>query len=124
MKAETEQYYLPKTPKKIADTFVVLRQPKPDRDKDYSALFDSVMSAVCSQLKEHAPDAFNIVWTSSLFPERISQNVLRLVEQEVIIQIEKDRERVKLNAKIKVISEYEIIVDPESIDNTPINLEL
>jgi len=122
MKAETEQYYLPKTPKKIADTFVVLRQPKPDRDKDYSALFDSVMSAVCNQLKEHAPDAFNIVWTSSLFPERISQNVLRLVEQEVRIQIEKDREMVKDAVHESGLYHNHIGLD-KIYKNTPINLD-
>ena len=37
--------------------------------------------------------------------------------------IEKDRERVKLNAKTKVISEYEVIVDTKSIDETPITLD-
>lgn len=117
MKAEIEQYYLPKTPKKIADTFVVLRQQNPARDHEYSPLFDSIMTAISDQLKEHAPEAFNMVWTSSLFPERISQNVLRLVEQEVRIQIEKDRER--------VMSEIPFIMHDtrKIIKNTPINLD-
>ena len=38
-------------------------------------------------------------------------------------QIEKDRERVKLNVKTKVLSDYEIIIDLKSIDNTPIILD-
>jgi hypothetical protein len=39
------------------------------------------------------------------------------------IQIEKDRERVKANAKTKVISEFEVIVDLKSIDEIPIILD-
>lgn len=50
-------------------------------------------------------------------------DVCTLLKEYARIQIEKDRERVKLNAKTKAISEYEVIVDLPSIDNTPINLD-
>lgn len=53
----------------------------------------------------------------------LSAKYLKEEKEYARIQIGKDRVRVKLNAKIKVISEYEIIVDPKSIDNTPINLD-
>ena len=50
-------------------------------------------------------------------------SVLDSIEEHAKDQIEKDRERVKLNAKTKVLSEYEVIVDTKSIDNTPIILD-
>lgn len=54
------------------------------------------------------------------------KDLVTLLNEYARIQIDKDRERVKLNARVKMISypigDY-VIVDPESIDNTPINLD-
>lgn len=62
--------------------YISIRQPETSRDKDCSPLFDAAMCAVADRLKEFTDrETFNKVWTSSLFPERISKQFLRLAEQ-------------------------------------------
>jgi hypothetical protein len=57
--------------------------------------------------------------------ERAREPLLKQAHIKAYAQamIEKDRDRVKLNAKTKVISEFEVIVDLKSIDETPIRLD-
>ena len=75
------QIFKPFTPDNISDKFCKL--PENDRN-DYSALFDGMMNNVCLLLKEHCDkEAFDKVWTCSLFPERISQAALRLFEEHL-----------------------------------------
>jgi hypothetical protein len=65
-------------------------------------------------------------WEQLMYKISSSSQVIyfkEAIEEYTRIQIEKDRERVKANAKTKVISEFEVIVDLKSIDETPIILD-
>jgi len=78
--SEGDVKFKPFTPDVISKDFVL---KCPDRD-EYSGLFDAIMSNVNIQLKALvAKDVFDKVWTCSLFPERISQAVLRLFEHHL-----------------------------------------
>lgn len=68
-------------PKLLAE-YKGLREPDERRDKNFSPLQDGIMSAICRNLKNHTDaEAFDKAWTSSLFPERATKEILRLVEQ-------------------------------------------
>ena len=72
----------PKSSKIELSSYDRLRKPDSTRDENYSPLFDSIMGAVCDTLKTHTdPEIFQKAWTSSMFPERISKRILRLVEE-------------------------------------------
>lgn len=75
----------PKSPEWLFSQYTGLRPADKERDPKYSALHDSIMSAIASNLKEYAPDAFDKVWSRSLFPERLTKEILRLCEQQISI---------------------------------------
>ncbi len=77
-------YFEPKSPKFLLDEYKELRDPEPERDKDYSPLHDAIISAISKNIKEYCPDAYDQAWTSSLFPERLTDEILRLVEKQII----------------------------------------
>ena len=82
-------------------------------ENDYKKQIRELQSALATERHK------NSAMAKGLIPKEYLHEYTR-------IQIEKDRERVKLNARVKMMS-YPIgdhvIVDPESIDNTPINLD-
>ena len=47
----------------ILNDFRALRDPKPDRDPKYSALFDCLMSNIARQLTIHCKDSFGLLGT-------------------------------------------------------------
>ena len=72
----------PKSPKELIDKYNGLREKNEDRDDRYSPLHDGIMNAVAVNLREHCDsDVYYKAYTSSLFPERLAKEVLRLVEQ-------------------------------------------
>ncbi len=51
------------------------------RDSKCSPLHDCIMDAICERLKEYGDrETFNKLWTSSLFPERLTKQLLRITE--------------------------------------------
>jgi hypothetical protein len=73
----------PKSPDFISSKYKGLRSPDNNRDKTYSPLHDSIMDAISENLQEHASESFSKVWSSSMFPERLTKEILRLVEDQI-----------------------------------------
>lgn len=76
-------YFAPKSPEWLLKTYKGLRESDEKRDLDYSPLHDSIMNAICENLREYCPEAFTNAWSASLFPERLTKEILRLVEQQI-----------------------------------------
>jgi len=77
-------YFAPISSDWLIEKYEGLREPDEKRDKEYSPLHDSIMSAISSNLKEYAPNSFSEAWTGSMFPERLTKEILRLVEQQFL----------------------------------------
>jgi hypothetical protein len=75
--------FMPKSPDFISSKYKGLRSPDNNRDKTYSPLHDSIMDAISENLQEHASESFSKVWSSSMFPERLTKEILRLVEDQI-----------------------------------------
>lgn len=78
-------YFKPESPDCLLKKYQAIRMPDPFRDADYSPVQDAIMGAICRNLEEYAPEAFERAWTSSLFPERLTKEVLRLFEKQLEI---------------------------------------
>lgn len=78
-------FFLPHSPQFLLDKYEGLRDADKERDKAYSPLHDGILSAIAENLKEYCPKAFTAAWTSSMFPERLTKEILRLVEQQIIV---------------------------------------
>ena len=76
-------HFAPASSEKLMSNYKGLRNVNEKRDNKYSPLYDSIMSAIYSNLKEYNPDELGAVWTSSIFPERLTKEILRLVEQQI-----------------------------------------
>jgi len=76
-------HFAPISPDWLLSQYKGLREVDEKRDKEYSPLHDSIMSAISANLKEHNPNDFGAVWTSSMFPERLTKEILRLVELQM-----------------------------------------
>ena len=75
--------FMPKSPDFISSKYKGLRSPDNNRDKTYSPLHDSIMDAISENLQEHASESFSKVWSSSMFAERLTKEILRLVEDQI-----------------------------------------
>lgn len=65
------------------EKYIPIRNPEPSRDKDFSPVFDCIMCAIADRLKEFTDrETFEKVWTQSLFPERLSKQILRIIEEQ------------------------------------------
>jgi hypothetical protein len=74
-----QQIFKPFTPEVTCNKFAKLADYNRE---DYHPLFDAMMSNVAKLLKEHCDaEVFFKVWSSSMFPERVSQSALRLFEE-------------------------------------------
>ena len=72
----------PKSSKFELERYRAIRESDPIRDKDYSPIHDACLNAICETLKEFTDkETFDKVWTSSLFPERLTKRFLRLHEE-------------------------------------------
>ena len=76
-------HFPPSSPEGLLKTYKGLREPNELRDLEYSPLHDSIMEAISSNLKEHSKGTFDQIWTSSLFPERVTKEILRLFEMQL-----------------------------------------
>ena len=77
-------YFKPISADFLLENYEDLRPRDDKRDGEYCPIHDSIMRAISKNLKEHNPDQFNEVWTGSLFPERLTKEVLRLFEAWII----------------------------------------
>ena len=69
-------------PEEILTSYKKMRAANPERDKNWSALFDCIMNNICEQAKIHLDhETFNKVWPGSIFPERVSCMCLRAMEE-------------------------------------------
>lgn len=72
----------PESPKWLLDKYKKLREEDEKRDKDFSPIHDAIMNAISSNLKEYCDEeVFSKAWTSSMFPERLTKEILRLIEE-------------------------------------------
>ena len=76
-------YFKPNSPANLLKEYKGLREPDNERDLKYSQLHDSVMNAIESNLGKYAPDAFDDVWMDSIFPERLTLEIMRLCEEQI-----------------------------------------
>lgn len=76
-------HFAPASPDWLLSNYKGLRDTDEKRDKDYSPLHDSIMNAISSNLLEHNKEQFPQVWSQSMFPERLTKEILRLVEQQI-----------------------------------------
>ena len=68
----------PESPQWLLDKYEDLKE---DRD-DYSGLHDSIMGAIYKNLIEYkGVEEGSRIWTQGLFPERLTKEILRLVEK-------------------------------------------
>jgi hypothetical protein len=76
-------HFKPISPDWLLNKYKGLREPNEKRDSEYSPLHDSIMDAISSNLHEYAPEAFGAAWTSSMFPERLTKEIMRIMEQQI-----------------------------------------
>lgn len=76
-------HFAPASPEWLLSNYKGLRDIDEKRDKDFSPLHDSIMNAISSNLLEHNKEQFHQVWSQSMFPERLTKEILRLVEQQI-----------------------------------------
>lgn len=76
-------HFAPASPDWLLSKYKGLREPDEKRDKDFSPLHDSIMTAIQNNLLEHNKEQFRQVWSNSMFPERLTKEILRLVELQI-----------------------------------------
>ena len=76
-------HFAPISPEWLLSKYKGLREPDEKRDKEFSPLHDSIMTAIQNNLLEYNKGQFNEVWSSSMFPERLTKEILRLVELQI-----------------------------------------
>lgn len=79
----TNNHFAPSSSDWLISKYKGLREPDEKRDKDFSPLHDSIMEAIYSNLIEYNKEQFHQVWSQSMFPERLTKEILRLVEQQI-----------------------------------------
>jgi len=84
-------YFIPKSSDNLIKEYKGLREPIEGRDKKYSPLHDSIISAIGRNLEKYAPDSFNDAWTSSIFPERLTLEIMRLCEEQIKLLISENK---------------------------------
>lgn len=76
-------HFAPASEEFLLSKYKGLRELDEKRDEEYSALHDGIMNAIESNLFEHNKEQFHEVWSSSVFPERLTKEILRLVEEQI-----------------------------------------
>jgi len=76
-------HFKPISPDWLLNKYKGLRESNEKRDSEYSPLHDSIMDAISSNLHEYAPESFGAAWTSSMFPERLTKEIMRIMEQQI-----------------------------------------
>jgi hypothetical protein len=75
----------PVSEEKLLTEYSHLREPNSARDDSYSPLFDTIMHNICEHLKIYGDqEIYEKMWTSNIFPERLSKAILRVVEEYII----------------------------------------
>jgi len=73
---------LPVSSKIELEKYKPIRQPNEARDANYSPQHDAIMTAIWDRLQEFGnKEVADNIWTSSLFPERLTKQILRIIEQ-------------------------------------------
>jgi hypothetical protein len=85
VKAKNINHFKPASHDHILREYKGLREPDAERDEFCSPLHDSIMGAISSNLREYAPSAYDAAWTTTLFPERLTKEVLRLCEEQMAV---------------------------------------
>ena len=78
-------HFKPHSPEYLLENYKEIREPNVERDEYYSPLSDAIMSAIRANLEEHNPECIELAWTGSLFPERLTKEILRIVEKQIIL---------------------------------------
>jgi len=72
----------PVSSKNELETYKDLPEANTDRANKYSPLFDACMNAIWDRIQEFGTkETISQLWTSSLFPERLAKQFLRIVEK-------------------------------------------
>ena len=78
-------HFKPHSSNVLLSEYKEIRAANPERDESYSPLFDAIMDAIYHNLFNYAQHA-ECTWTNSFFPERLSKEILRIFEQQIIIK--------------------------------------
>lgn len=82
-------YIKPISHKTELDKYEKIRDSDISRDSTCSPLHDAFISAICDRLHEYgAKEHFDSLWTSSLFPERLAKQCLRITEQFLSTEVQ------------------------------------
>ena len=76
-------HFSPSSPDWLLSKYKGLREPDENRDNNFSPLHDGIMTAIQNNLLEHNKEQFREVWSNSMFPERLTKEILRLVELQI-----------------------------------------
>lgn len=74
--------FQPSSPDWLSSEYKGLREPNEERDNYSCPLADGIMTAIQNNLRKYAEDQYSKLWRASIFPERLTKEILRLVEQQ------------------------------------------
>lgn len=73
---------MPASQKSELDKYKPVRGPDNGRDNNFSPVHDAIMSAIWDRLQEYGDkEVIDKIWNSSMFPERLTKQILRIIEQ-------------------------------------------